>query len=139
MENESELFIQLGYAADLKKERTIFNNIFGGNKSNEKVSYLNTDEFFIDVYEYYYKGGIWTIIVSDITEILAHIFGIIFMIFIFILLDWGKILQCGSSNEIKDCGELHIYINPKVPNSFYILSLIISIIFTICKIIREKN
>ena len=135
MENESELFIQLGYAADLKKERTIFNNIFGGNKSNEKVSYLNTDEFFIDVYEYYYKGGIWTIIVSDITEILAHIFGIIFMIFIFILLDWGKILQCGSSNEIKDCGELHIYINPKVPNSFYILSLIISIIFTICKII----
>ena len=56
MENESELFIQLGYAADLKKERTIFNNIFGGNKSNEKVSYLNTDEFFIDIYEYYYKG-----------------------------------------------------------------------------------
>ena len=138
MENDLELLLQLGGAIHLKeekKERTIFNNIFGGNKNNEKVSYLNTDEFFIDIYDYYYKGGFCTIIVSEITEILAHMFGIIFMIFIFILLDWGKILQCGTNNEIKDCGELHNYINPKSPNSFYILSLIISLIFTVCKII----
>ena len=87
------------------------------------------------MYEYYYRGGFWTIIVTEITEIISHIFGISFIIFSFSLLDWPKILQCGTNNETKDCGELFIYIKPQLPNTFCILSLSIAIIFTFCKII----
>jgi autophagy-related protein 9 len=115
----------------------IFNNIFGGEKQKKlPKNFLNNDNFFKDLYEYYYQGGYFTIIMTYITEILALIFGIVFSVFIFALLDWGKILQCGANNEIIDCGELTMYlIYDKTPNIFFIFIILFSTIFTICKII----
>jgi autophagy-related protein 9 len=116
------------------KKNNFVNNIFGYNNSI-KNKHINTDQFYSDVYDYYYRGGYYTIITSSITEILSLIFGILFAVFLFILLDWQKILQCGTNNEIKDCGELYIYIHPRTPNIFFIMVLVFSVIFTLCKII----
>ena len=110
----------------------IINNIFG-LKKNEKKEYINTDIFYSDIYDYYYKGGYVNILVSNITEILSLLFGIIFIVFIFAFLDWGKILNCGL--ETLDCGELYLYITPRIPNFFLILVIVFSLIFTTCKIV----
>lgn len=126
----------LGEPTHIKKNKkiTIINNIFGNTEYSKPVTYINTDDFYIELYNYYYKGGYNTILATYITEIFSLLFGITFITFIFVLLDWDKILQCGSNNETKDCGELFIYLNPKVPNIFCILILLFASIFTIAKI-----
>lgn len=137
-----EQLLFLGGAVYSQKQKSpskltkIFNNIFGGEKQKNipKIS-MNNDHFFQDLYEYYYYGGYFTIITTYITEILSLIFGIAFSVFIFALLDWGKILQCGANNEITDCGELTIYLTyDKTPNIFFIFIILFSTLFTICKI-----
>lgn len=114
----------------MKKRNTYVSNIFGGNKEVKIEPYINTDKFYNDMYEYYSKGGFWTIIMSDITEIFSLIFGIIFILFVFILLDWDKLLDC----ELHNCGELYTYIKPSISNVFYMMIFILSICFTIGKI-----
>lgn len=122
----------------------IFNtmNVFGKPKEINKL-YLKTDVFYSDVYDYYYQGGYLTIFLKNITEILSLIFGISFGVFVFIMLDWSKILQCGSNNDIQDCGDISLYIEPKIPNIFYILILLFAIAFTLFKILlfafKHKN
>ena len=104
-------------------------NIFG-----KKQNIMKADLFYCNLYEYYYRGGFLTIILSYVLEIFSLIFGIHFMIFIFILLDWNKILQCGKENDIQDCGEIFIYINPQYPNFFCFLFLVFAGLFTFYKI-----
>lgn len=146
--NDFELSLLGGNIEEKKspsKITKIFNNIFGGEKQKNKPKIsMNNDQFFKDLYEYYYCGGYFTIITTYITEILSLVFGITFSIFIFVLLDWGKILQCGSNNEIIDCGELTMYlVYDKQPNIFFIFIILFSTIFTVCKIFifayRFKN
>lgn len=134
--NLEEMFSLLSEPVDIKKNKkqTIINNLFGTQEKYKPVTYINSDDFYTELYNYYHKGGYATIITTYITEIFSLLFGISFISFIFILLDWDKILQCGSNNETKDCGELFIYINPKVPNTFCILILLFASIFTIAKI-----
>ena len=92
------------------------------------------DVFYCNLYNYYYNGGFVTIITSNILEIFSLIFGIFFMTFIFVLLDWGKILKCGNQNEIQDCGDISLYINPHIPNVFCIFILLIASIFTLYRL-----
>ena len=139
-DEETNFFINLGGAVKKKPDppsrlMKIINNIFGRKKDEIKPKlYINNDDFFKDLYNYYYYGGYFTIITTYITEILSLIFGIAFSIFVFALLEWGKILQCGANNEISDCGDLSLYIKYKTPNIFFIFTIVFSIIFTICKI-----
>ena len=137
---DTDELLSLGGAVIIKTPPSVFskicNNIFGGEKQKKTPKiYVNNDKFFQDLYEYYYYGGYITIIITYITEILSLIFGIVFSVFIFALLDWGKILQCGANNEIIDCGELTMYLTyDKTPNIFFIFIILFSGIFTICKI-----
>ena len=94
------------------------------------------DKFYSDLYNYYYNGGFYTIITSDITEIFSLVFGIFFMGFLFVFLDWGKILQCGKQNDIQDCGEITLYIKPRFPNIFFVFVLFIASFFTIYRFIN---
>jgi autophagy-related protein 9 len=115
--------------AESDNNKKCYMNIFG-----KKQNTMKADLFYCNLYEYYYRGGFLTIILSYILEIFSLIFGIHFMIFIFILLDWNKILQCGKENDIQDCGEIYIYINPKYPNFFCFLFLVFACLFTFYKI-----
>ena len=131
-------FEQLGGAVDKSSQHPstttkIVNNIFG-YKNNNRL-YEDNDQFYHDVYEYYYKGGYTTIIFSQLAEILSLIFGIVFSIFLFILLDWGRILQCGNNNDIQDCGDISLYITPHYPNIFCIFVMFCASIHTVYKIL----
>lgn len=114
-----------------KKKKSCCMNIFGRKKQNNTI---NQDLFYYNLYDYYYRGGFLTIVLSHILEICSLFFGISFMIFIFVLLDWNKILQCGKENDIQDCGEIFIYINPTFPNYFCLLFLLFSGVFTVYRI-----
>ena len=107
--------------------------IFGVKKG--PLKYSNTDSFFYNIYEYYYCGGYTSIVLSNVTEIFSLIFGVIFIGFLSIFLDWNRLLECGTNSEIKDCGELYLYMNPQIPNPFIILVLFSTLIFTLCKIL----
>ena len=114
------------------QDKSFFMNLFGNNAQSIKKNQDNS--FYYNLYEYYYRGGFLNIIFSKILEIISLVFGVFFMCFIFILLDWNKILKCGKENDIQDCGEIFIYINPQFPNFFCILFLLFSTIFTIYRI-----
>ena len=108
----------------------------GSNKKDIFNNYEFNNEFFEDVYDYYYKNGLYTIILTNITEILFLIFGLFFGTFIFILLDWSKILQCGKDNHLQDCGDISIYISKNnIPNLFSISFLLILTFITSYKIV----
>lgn len=109
-------------------------NIFGKER-DKSVEYKTTDEFFRDIYRYYYNGGFTTIVISNLTEIMSLIFGMSFFTFIFIFLDWNLLLQCGNNIEIKDCGSLSMYISPHVPSIFYIFILLFMIFCSVYKTI----
>lgn len=137
-EYEYEYFSELGGRIEPPVKKTILNTIFKniyGNK--QKNIYENKDKFYRDIYEYYYNGGYLTIIFTQITEILSLIFGIFFSIFLFTLLDWGKITQCGNNNETEDCGDISLYIVPHYPNIFFMFVMIFASIFTVCKLISH--
>ena len=127
---------ELRYDRQTKRYITV-NNIFGGinYKKDKMCVYLKTDRFYKDIYDYYHQGGYLTIFMSNITEIISLIFGIVFGVYIFIFLDWTRILQCGTNNDIKDCGDISIYVKPKMPNLFFILVLFVASLFTLCKIL----
>ena len=120
MNYEDELLISLGSSTKSTQNKL----------NNRKLK----DKFYNDIYEYYYRGGFLSIILSYVTEILSSLFGLIFIIFIFILLDWDEILLCGKENDIENCGEIYNYIKPKVPNFFCIMILFFGIIFILYKI-----
>ena len=108
--------------------------LYLGSTNNENNIY--NDKFYENVYDYYYKGGLCNIVISNILEILFLIFGIFFGIFIFVILDINKLLLCGKENQLQDCGEITIYINKNInPGLFSILFISILISITIYKII----
>ena len=125
-----------------------------GNRNDNK-NYIDLKElaydekFYTDVYNYYYEGGFYNILATHIGEITSSIFGILFFIFTFCLLDWSKILLCGREKDVKDCGDLFDYLKFDTPNFFIICCLIlattttlykiISFIFNLKKLIRIKN
>ena len=86
MNYEDELLISLGSSTKSTQNKL----------NNRKLK----DKFYNDIYEYYYRGGFLSIILSYVTEILSSLFGLVFIIFIFILLDWDEILLCGKQNDI---------------------------------------
>lgn len=112
------------------KTETIVNNLFGENKDKERNLYIDGDDFFIDLYEYYCSGGYTTIMLSNIIDIISLIFGLMFVVFMFILLDWENLLYCDHH-----CKKLVAYIKPEYPNFFSGTVLFIGCLFTFFKII----
>ncbi len=117
-----------------KENKFNFQNIFGSKRNIKSSEYFNSDIFYYDIYEYFYKGGFMSILLLEITDILSFLFGTIFMIFILGYLDWERILKCGANNEIKDCGELYDYIYDT--NSISILFTLTIILVCIIVIIK---
>ena len=136
-DSNENFFLECGEIIQPKKKKEgkfNFQNIFG-NKNIKSSEYFNSDVFYCDIYEYFYKGGYMTMLLLEITDIVSFIFGTIFMIFILAYLDWESILKCGANNEIKDCGDLHDYIyDEKSPNIFFIFTIILASIVIIIKI-----
>ena len=69
--NFEELFSLLSEPVEIKKNKkqTIINNLFGTQEYSKPVTYINSDDFYIELYNYYHKGGYTTIIAKYITEI----------------------------------------------------------------------
>lgn len=130
---ENDLFITLGKYNEIPQNNSyMFNNIFG--VSTTTSPFLDIPNFR-EIYNYYRKGGFYTILISKVTEILSLIFGMGFLYFIFTLLDWQTLLQCDKQNVSNDCGEIHNYIKYDTPN--VVVSSIIAIgacssIYKIC-------
>lgn len=95
----------------------------------------DSDNFYEYLYYYFYKKGFVPIILSNTLDILSLILGLFFSIFIFHVLDWSSILQCGSDISSKDCGNISLYFKYEYPNFFSILLIILSVIFILYKFI----
>jgi len=97
-----------------------------------------TDDFYHQIYYYYYNKGFTPIILLYITDILSLVFGILFSLFIFVLLDWEKLLKCGNNN----CENVSEYVVFSEINFFQFFLLIISIaylIYKLCDFIPKVN
>ena len=117
-------------------ENSVEQYLYLGSAINDNNNNIYNDKFFENVYDYYYKGGLCNIVISNIFEIIFLIFGIFFGIFVFIVLDINKLLLCGKENQLQDCGEITIYINKNInPNLFSISFISILVSITIYKII----
>jgi len=88
------------------------------------------DEFYIQIYKYYYNRGFTPILLTYICEIFSMIFGILFFYF-FILIDWENILKCVDNN----CGDISQYIISKPMNFLNICILLLSVTITLYKVI----
>jgi autophagy-related protein 9 len=88
------------------------------------------DEFYIQIYEYYYNRGFTPILLTYICEIFSMLFGIMFFYF-FISIDWENILKCVDNN----CGDISQYIISKPMNFLNICILLLSVTIFTYKII----
>jgi autophagy-related protein 9 len=88
------------------------------------------DEFYIQLYEYYYNRGFTPILLTYICEIFSMLFGILFFYF-FISIDWENILKCVDNN----CGDISQYIISKPINFLNICILLLSVTIFTYKII----
>ena len=95
------------------KKKSILHNMFG-NTANSKEKYKESDEFYEDIYEYFYSGGLNNIVISNICEIFLIIIGLAFMTFIFVFLDWSLLLECGK--EEHHCGSISNFFIVSFPN-----------------------
>ena len=86
---------------------------------------IDSDNFFIQIYDFFNNKGFIPIIVKMIAELLSIFFGIAFSSFIFIFLDWDRLLLCGNNN----CDHISEYIKYGSLNFFQIYLLIISILY----------
>ena len=91
---------------------------------NEKIKKQNI--FIKNIYYYYVKDGFYNILIEKFLEIISLIFVIIFMIFVFILLDWENIIICGKTLH-EYCKDINSYItisrinNPELFTFFIII------------------
>lgn len=81
-------------------------NIFGIMKQNKKERYKNDDNFYKDVYEYFYRKGIFNIIISNICDIFLICIGVLFLFFLLECLDWETLLSCSNN---KNCGDISLF------------------------------
>jgi len=89
------------------------------------------DEFYTQIYEYYYYRGYIPILLTYICEIFSMLFGILFFYF-FISIDWDNILKCVENN----CGDISNYIILNKPINFLnICILLLSITIFIYKVL----
>ena len=88
------------------------------------------DEFYIQLYDYYYNRGFTPILLTYICEIFSMLFGILFFYF-FISIDWENILKCVDNN----CGDISQYVISKPMNFLNICILMLSVTVTLYKII----
>ena len=108
-------------------------NIFGKKRDKHKYERVNplrkSDLFYQQIYEFFYYSGFETIITLKITQLLSLTFGIIFSIFMILLLDWGDLLQCNI-----DCKPLKEYFNFEL-STFQIIIIVGVIIFLLYRCI----
>jgi autophagy-related protein 9 len=88
------------------------------------------DEFYEQIYEYYYNRGYIPILLTYVFEIFSMLFGILFFYF-FISIDWDNILKCVENN----CGDISNYIISKPLNFLNICILLLSTTIFIYKIV----
>ena len=95
------------------------------------VKDIVNDEFYIQIYEYYYYRGYIPILLTYICEIFSMLFGILFFYF-FISIDWDNILKCVENN----CGDISNYIILNKPINFLnICILLLSITIFLYKVL----
>lgn len=96
-------------------------------------NYEYSDYFYQQLYKFYYNKGFLPIILSDITDILSILFGIIFTYSLFILIDWDNLLKC----RIDNCGYINDYIiTDRYPNIFQSFILFISSLWFLYKLYK---
>ena len=139
--NQSENYEELGNITQTKKENHSYCCKGKGPPPSPRMNMdsprdIFNEQFYIDVYDYYYRKGFWSIILSEISDIILIICGTLFFTFMCVLLDWNQILKCGSDNLIQDCGELRIYVKPIVPNFFFLSVIFFGIVSCVYKIVN---
>ena len=109
-------------------------NIFGVKAKQKEERYKNDDNFYRDVYEYFYKKGITNMIISNVCEIFLVFSGILFTFFILDCLDWESLLLC--SNENHSCGDISLFIKHPFPNFFSFILYFCGFMVALDKIIE---
>ena len=78
-----------------------------------------SDDFQAQLYDFYYNRFYNPIMINKICELCSILFGIIFLFFFFVLLDWNNLLTCGNENTY--CQDISFYISLKPLNWFQII------------------
>ena len=105
-------------------------NIFGVKTPQKREVYKKNDNFYKDIYEYFYRKGIVNIIVSNLCDIFLILCGILFTFFLLECLDWGLLLLCREENN--NCGDVSSFMKYPNPN-------IISFILLFCGLMVALN
>jgi len=110
----------------MNSEDKLLYNLFGSNKEEPTII---KDEFYVEIYDYYYNRGFYPILFFSISEILLIIFSILFFLFFIAFIDWNLLLEC----KINNCGDILNYYDFKI--NFIEVLIIVSIsIFLIYKL-----
>ena len=95
-------------------------NIFGIKKQDKQERYKNSDNFYRDIYEYFYRKGMLNIIISNLCDIFLTCIGVSFLFFLMECLDWETLLSCGDNDN---CGDISLF--TRVPTNLKLSSLIL--------------
>ena len=102
-----------------------------------KEERLLQQNFISNIYYYYLKGGLYSIIISKILNILSLLFLSTFLMTVFIFLDWGRIMVCDIN-----CGDISLYLSfngIRHPNFFHVILLFFVcglLLFSVYKILK---
>ena len=92
-----------------------------------------SNKFMHQIYNFYYEKGLKVKVIKEIVEILSLIFGIVFSVYFFILIDWSKILTC---QDEKSCERIGTYITFNGINIYQFGLIFLSFLFLLYKIIN---
>ncbi|KAJ8600473.1 hypothetical protein CTAYLR_010244 [Chrysophaeum taylorii] len=72
-----------------------------------RVVVTDLDAWFANIYQYWYRKGLATMIVSGLAHIVTLLFTILFSFFLLALVDWGAVVTC---RDEASCGTLGRYV-----------------------------
>ncbi|CAN0155166.1 unnamed protein product, partial [Hapterophycus canaliculatus] len=81
----------------------------------------NLDAFFANMYSYYHRGGLLSIVSSGVAHLLILAFTVLFSTFLLSFVDWKALLSCRDEDT---CHPLSQYVTTRAlhkPNLFHVL------------------
>ncbi|CAM9846126.1 unnamed protein product, partial [Scytosiphon promiscuus] len=91
----------------------------------------NLDAFFANMYSYYHRGGLLSIVSSGVAHLLILAFTVLFSTFLLSFVDWKALLSCRDEDT---CHPLSQYVTTRAlhkPNLFHVLVWIYMVLFLV--------
>lgn len=92
---------------------------------NDNLDDSNDDLFLFNIYYYYWKKGYSNIIISEILNIFVLTFSVLVMLFLFFVVNFGKLISFDSNKETEHLSNFLDWSSFKKANPFVIITFLI--------------